>query len=76
MLNDILIILKIGIFMALGSAVQQLLVEPFAIMCYCTITFSVIYTVVVPYYKRKKKHKQWEKDGMKKEDRYKWEDVQ
>lgn len=58
------------------SAFTTLAVEPFAIMCYCTITFGVVYTVIIPKYKRNKIHKQWVKEGMKKEDRYKWEDVQ
>ncbi len=76
MINDILIILKITLFVVLGSAVSTLPVEPFAIMCYCTITFGVIYTVVLPKYRRTKKYKEWVKKDCPKDERYKWEDVQ
>ncbi len=48
----------------------------FASMFYTIATFAVIYTAVIPRYKRNKKYKQWVKDGCKKEERYEWMDSQ
>lgn len=79
-LNDMehhIIFLKLIIIpMLTAISVELIPVADFAIMFYCTATLGVIYTIILPYYRKKKSHKKWVKDGCKKEDRYKWEDIQ
>ena len=72
-----IILIKLFIWPFIVTIFSELpITAPFAIFFYLIASFGVIYTVIIPKYKRDKKHKQWVKDGCKKEDRYKWEDVQ
>ena len=71
------LILKIVVWPLLGAIFADMTIDKaFVIAFYSVATVGVIYTVIIPKYKRDKKHKQWVKGGCKKEDRYKWEDVQ
>lgn len=76
-MDNHLAFIKIIVWPILMNALTDFTVDKgLAALFYCAATFAVIYTTIIPKYKRNKKHKQWVKDGCKAEDRYKWEDVQ
>lgn len=68
-----LFLLKIAVWPILVSMATD---HFFSNLFYCVGIFAIIYTAIIPKYKRTKKYKQWVADGCKPEDRYKWEDVQ
>ncbi len=72
-----IILFKLIVMPTIASISMELMspVSPFAIFFYCTATVGVVYTIIAPYYRKKKAYKQWVKDGCKKDDRYKWNDI-
>ncbi len=79
-LNDMehhIILYKLIIIPVIGSISMELMnsVSPFAILFYCTATIGVLYTIIAPYYRKRKAYKKWVKEGCKKDDRYKWNDI-
>ncbi len=72
-----LLFIKLITCSAIGAIAYELTtLQFFGSLFYILAAIGVLYTVIIPKYKRDKKYKQWVKNGMKKEDRYKWEDIQ